>query len=476
MSDHPDSVLAVHEHIDINFDRHLEATRAMLRQRSISADGTGIEEMALMLSDWLTRLGGESQVVATPGNPVVFGRFDVGAPQTLMIYGMYDTMPVEGEQWLCDPFEGAILDLPDVGRSIVARGSENSKGPLAAFLNVLESWQAVHGTLPVNIKIVVEGEEELGSPSLPAFVRDNASELAADHGMYPYMNQTRSGKPIFRLGFKGILFLELRVRGGAWGGPVDRAAHSSTAVWFDSPTILMVHALASLFSQDQRRILIDGFYDNVAPISDDDLALLEKLADTFDAAEVLAQEGIHKFKWDLEGVELLKKYLFEPSLNIAGLISGDVGPGAKTILPHDAFAKIGFRLVPNQDPDRILRLLKEHFQRHGFSQIDVHLHDVTHWSRTPVSSVPVQAAIQATRDFGLEPEVWPTHAGSAPISLFTDDLGIPMTPMGLGHGGGAHGPNEYITVQGLQLCEKSLASFLARYVEMTAAGLNAEDG
>ncbi len=464
-SSQPD-VHAVHDHIDAHFSAHLESIRQMVRQRSISADGDGIPEMADQLARRLTGLGAQAQVYPTTGFPVVYGHIDAKAERTLMIYGMYDTMPVEGEQWMCDPFAGEIIDLPGLGPSLVARGAENSKGPLACFFNALESWRAAHGSYPVNLRFVLEGEEELGSPSLPAFIEEHAADLQADAGMYPTVMQSRSGKPIMHLGFKGILFLELYVRGGSWGGPVDRAAHSSTAVWFASPTILMVHALASLFSQDQRKILIEGFYDDVQGIPDSDRPLLEALAKTFDADESMAAHGAQAFKWDLEGLPLLEKYLYEPSLNIAGLISGDTGPGAKTILPHEAFAKIGFRFVPNQTAERILHLTKEHFVHHGFDQVEVHLHDTTHWSKTPVEAAPVKAAIQSCRDFGLEPEVWPTHAGSAPISLFTDGLKIPMTPAGLGHGGGAHGPNEYVTVEGLRLCEKSLASFLARYAAM----------
>ena len=224
----------------------------------------------------------------------------------------------------------------------------------------------------------------------------------------------------------------------------------------------MAQALASLFSPDQRQVLIDGFYDDVAPIPPEDEPLLQSLAETFRAETELEDDEVLRFKWDLGGIELLKKYLYEPSLNIAGLASGDTGPGAKTILPHVAFAKIGFRFVPNQRADRILELLREHFRRGGWP-IDVHLHDTTNWARTPVTAPAVQAAIRATRDFGLEPEVWPTQAGSSPMYLFTEVLGLPVAPMGLGHGGGAHGPNEYVTVEGLRLCEKSLASFLAHY-------------
>jgi acetylornithine deacetylase/succinyl-diaminopimelate desuccinylase-like protein len=463
MSPISNQIVAVHRHIDAHFDEHLDTTRRIIRLPSISTSGKGIAEMAAYLADSLRELGAQAEVVPTSGNPVVFGEIDAGAPKTLLAYGMYDTMPIEGESWVCDPFAAEIIDLPGLGPSLVARGAENSKGSLASLLNMLASWQAVHGMLPVNLKFVLEGEEELGSPSLPSFVQSHQDRLKADGGLFPSLCQDRSGKPIMKLGFKGILFLELYVRGGEWGGPRERAAHSSRAVWFSSPAVVMVQALASLFDSDQQTILIEGFYDDVAPIPDEDLPLLEALAQTFDAHNELESDSVSRFKWDLQGVELLKKYLYEPSLNIDGLTTGDVQAGAKTILPHEAFAKIDFRFVPEQRGENILAQLQQHFRYQGFPQVRVHLHDTTMWSRTPVGSAPVQAAIRACREFNLEPEIWPTQAGSSPAYLFTNTLGIPVAPFGLGHGGGAHGPNEYVTIDGLRSCEKSLASFLGYF-------------
>lgn len=455
-----DAIAAVHQHIDQHFGDHLETIRQIIRQRSISADGTGMRAMADMLAGHLEGLGARAEVVETAGYPVIYGEVDAGARRTLLIYGMYDTMPVEGETWRCDPFAAEILDLHGLGPSIVARGAENSKGPLAACLNMLSSWKAVHGKFPVNLKFVFDGEEELGSPSLPDFIHACRQGLQADAGLIPALIQDSRGKPVIQLGFKGILFLDLIVRGGTWGGPLERAVHSSRAVWYSSPTIVLVQALASLFSADQRRILIEGFYDDVAPIPPDDEALLASLATTFDAAEQLVSDKVGGFKWDLEGVDLLRKYLYEPSLNIDGIESGYM-QGAKTILPHEARAKIDFRLVPNQEAEKVRALLEAHFRRSGFAQVKVDLHDTTKWSRTPVTALPVQAAIRACRDFGYEPEVWPLQAGSSPMYLFTETLGIPVVPAGLGSGGGAHGPDEYATVDGLRLCEKYLASFLA---------------
>jgi acetylornithine deacetylase/succinyl-diaminopimelate desuccinylase-like protein len=452
------------ERIDQDFDDHLEITRQILRQRSVSADGIDMHAMASQLAAMLTDLGARAELVAMDGFPVVIGELDAGARSTLLTYGMYDTMPVEGETWMVDdPFAAEIVDLPGIGPSIVARGVENSKGALASWLNMLATWRRVHGSLPVNLRFVLEGEEELGSPSLPGIVARHRARLAADAGIAPALVQNRSGKPVLKLGFKGICFYELRVRGGDWGGPTERAVHSSRAVWYASPPMILSKALASLISADERTVLIDGFYDEIAPVPDEDRTSLTALAETFDPGEELEADSVLRFKWDEGGLPLLERYLYQPSLSIDGLVSGDMGSGAKTILPHEARAKLEFRFVPHQRQERLTQLLRDHFDRHGFPQVEVRLHSSTSWSRTPVTSQVVRSAIESCRWFGLEPEVWPTQAGSSPMFLFTQEMGIPVAPLGLGHGGGAHAPDEYATVEGLRLCEQSMAVFLADF-------------
>ncbi|HEU0237053.1 MAG TPA: M20/M25/M40 family metallo-hydrolase [Candidatus Limnocylindrales bacterium] len=452
---------AVVDAIDERFDDHLATIVGLLRQRSVSADGGDMDAMASLLDGMLRDLGARSQVVRTPGFPVVLAELDEGAPRTLVMYGMYDTMPVEGETWMVDdPFAGTIVDLPGIGPSIVARGAENSKGALGAWLNMLATWRSVHGRLPVNLRFVIEGEEELGSPSLPAVVERFRDRLTGDAAVYPSLLQARTGKPVVRLGFKGIAFYELAVEGGDWGGPTRRAVHSSRAVWYHSPAVTLVQALATLISADQREVLIDGFYADVAGVPYEDRPVLAALAETFDPSIELHEDDAIRFKWDELDVRLLERYLYQPSLSIDGLAAGDMGSGAKTILPHEARAKLEFRFVPNQREEDLTMRLREHFRRAGFPQVEVRLHSTTKWSKTPVSSLAARAVIASCRAFGLEPEVWPTQAGSSPMYLFTDVLGVPFVPAGLGHGGGAHAPDEYATIDGLRLCEQSLAVFL----------------
>ena len=455
--------------IDQHFDDHLDRTRALLRQPSISADGTGMEETADMLVHWIEELGGSARKVETPMHPAVVGHLDAGKPYTMLFYGMYDVQPVLGETWMVDPFGGEIVDLPEMGPCIVNRGAMNQKGPLASLFNVLHSMKDATGTLPVNVKFLIEGEEELGSRNLPEVVENCRDELKSDACFFPFLAQTQSGKVITYLGVKGILFMEFVIRGGDWGGATDRSVHGSNAVWFHSATWRLVHALSSMITPDQKHILVDGFYDDIIPPSQEDEELLEKLVETFDPRDDLVKNDVKRFKYDLTGVDLVRKYLYQPTLNIDGIISGHTAEGTKTIIPHEARAKVDVRMVPNMTPERVVRLLREHLDRHGYSDVEIHVEDAYKWSKTSVSSAPARAIMGTYRELGYEPEIWPHLAGSAPFYLFTDVLDIPVVLGGLGHGGRVHSPNEYATVAGLKDHEKSIAVFMYRLADELAA-------
>lgn len=452
-------------YLDTHFDENLERTRRLLRQPSISADGTGIPETAQMLAEWIRDLGGEATIVETPLHPVVVGQIDAGKPHTLLFYGMYDVQPVLGETWMVDPFGGEIVDLPGLGPSIVNRGAMNQKGPLGSFFNVLYAMKAATGELPVNVKFLIEGEEELGSRNLPEVVEKYKDYLQADAAFFAFLSQNQDGKVLMYLGVKGILFMEFVCRGGDWGGPTERAVHGSNAVWFANPAWRLTHALASMITPDQKHILIDGFYDDVAPPSAHDEELLERLAETIDPDDELVANDVRRFKYDLHGVDLLRKYLYQPTLNIDGLISGHTAEGTKTIIPHEARAKVDIRMVPKMDPQVTIERVRAHLKRHGYDEIEVRIEDTYKWSKSDVDDPPVRALIRTYREMGYEPEIWPHLAGSAPFYLFTDVLKIPVALGGLGHGGRVHSPNEYATVAGLKDHEASIARFIYHLVE-----------
>jgi acetylornithine deacetylase/succinyl-diaminopimelate desuccinylase-like protein len=345
----------------------------------------------------------------------------------------------------------------------------NSKGPLAGFLTSMQSVRAATGTLPVNLKFVVEGEEELGSRNLPAFVAGNRDRLVADAAFFPFYSQDRKGEVIMYLGAKGLVFLELTVRGGDWGAPRGGGVHGSNGAWLHNPAWPLVQALSSMVSPDQTRILLDGIYDDVAPPSGEDLELLDALSRSIDPASHLQQHDAARFKFDATGGELMRRFLFEPSLNIDGLVAGYHGEGSKTLLPAWARAKVDVRLVPNMDPDKVVRAIRDHLQKNDFGQVELDLKGNYSWSKSKLSDYPNSALLSAYGELGFRPQIWPLIPGSAPFYLFTRDMGIPLAVGGLGHGGYQHSANEYATVEGMRLFEKSAAIFVLRLAERLRA-------
>jgi acetylornithine deacetylase/succinyl-diaminopimelate desuccinylase-like protein len=462
--------------IDSNFREHLELARDFVRQPSISADGTGIQEMAALVGEQIERLGGNVNIVATPGHPIVYGNVDVGAPRTLLVYGMYDVQPVEGEIWIAPPFGAEVVTLEEHGECVVSRGIMNSKGPLAGFFASMQSVRAATGTLPVNLKFVVEGEEELGSRNLPAFVAVNRDRLAADAAFFPFYSQDRKGQVIMYLGAKGLVFLELTVRGGDWGAPRGAAVHGSNGAWLHNPAWVLVQALSSMLTPDQTRIRLDGIYDDVAPPSAEDVELLVALSSSIDPASHLLQHDAARFKFDAAGEELMRRFLFEPTLNIDGLVAGHHGEGSKTLLPAWARAKVDVRLVPNMDPDRVVRAIRDHLQEKGFGQVEVDLKGNYPWSKSRLSDHANSALLAVYRELGFHAQIWPLIPGSAPFYLFTRDMGIPLAVGGLGHGGHQHSANEYATLEGMRLFEKSAAMFVMRLAEqLRESGVSAAE-
>jgi len=456
----------IHQHIAEHFQNHLKKVQDYVRQPSISADGTGIKETAEMTKGFIEEMGGSAKVVPTDGWPVVYGELFAEAEKTLLIYGMYDVQPVEEEKgmWIVPPFGGKIVDMKPLGKCLVNRGATNTKAPLRAFFNACQSILKVEGKLPVNLIFVIEGEEELGSVHLPQFVRKYEKKLArADAVYFPSPSQDPKGKVIMELGVKGIIYLDLVCKGGEWGGPTTRGIHSGNAAWVDSPVWRLFWALTSMKTPDGK-IVIKDFYENVSPPSPEEEQLLRKLKKTFDEETIREELDVLRFSEGLDGIELLKRYLYSPIINVDGIVAGYVGPGTKTVLPHLAKAKVDIRLVPYMRTDEILEKFKNHLKKHGFGDIEVEVHDCYPWSQVSVKEEVVQAMTRTYRRHGFEPEIWPRIGGSAPFYLFNQPpLNLPYIMGGLGHGSRAHSPNEYITVEGIRDNEKSIATFLYEY-------------
>jgi acetylornithine deacetylase/succinyl-diaminopimelate desuccinylase-like protein len=453
----PSKTLArIHQHIDDHFPEHVERCRAFLRQPSVSASGEGVVETAALVRGFIEELGGTVEYGGAPSHPIVFGRLGAGGGRPLIVYGMYDVQPVDDRKWSFPPFGAEFMEHPRHGRCIVSRGAVNSKGVLAGVFNALRSIVQVDA-LPIDLIFTIEGEEEIGSPHFEPFIRAHRDELhgigVADFDFFEDMKHNVT----LHLGLKGIVYLELKCRGGKKGGPSE-PQHSSASAWISSPVWRLVHALSTL-TDARERITIDGFYDNVAPISRADSRLLKKLALSFNEEDFLREIKALCFKYRIGGVELLKKGLYSPIINIDGVQAGYTGKGTKTILPRVATAKVDIRFGPNMEPEEVIEKFRSHLIRHGFDDIDVTVRESYTWSKTGVEEPLVRKLIQAYRAHGREPQVWPMATWTAPYFVFSRILRMPVVAGGLGFGNRPHSPDEYMTVEGLRDFEKWVTTF-----------------
>jgi len=447
----------IHDHIDENFSLHLERCRAFLRQKSISATGEGIRETAAVVKGFIEEIGGSVRYGGSEDFPIVYGRVDAGLPKTLIVYGMYDVQPVEEAKWSSPPFGAEIRELPRLGRSVIARGAVNSKGALAGVFNALRSIQEAD-RLPVNILFVIEGEEEIGSLHLEPFIREHRDELGGIGVVDFDFSQDSTKKVTLHLGLKGIVYLDLKCRGQKTFGPSE-SVHSSLSAWIASPVWRLVHALSSIVDENEN-ITIEGFLDNAAPVSTKDLRILEDLARTFNEREFLREMRGLGFKHKAKGVELLKKGLYSPIINIDGLTAGYSGLGTKTVLPRAASAKIDIRFGPDMEPAEVIEKFKRHLIKRGFEDIEFTVRDNYTWSKTNTDEDIVDRMVSAYRRHGVEPEIWPMATWAAPYFVFSRILKLPLVSGGLGHGGRQHSPDEYMTVEGLRDFEKFVVTFL----------------
>lgn len=469
----------VFQHIDQHHGEHLERIKELIRIPSISAEDRGVMECAELLQTYYKELGcGTVEIVATDGQPVVFAEYNKDKPVTLIVYFMYDVKQVVGESWtlIRDPFDPQVVEMPPFKKCLIGRGAVNQKGPLGAFLNALESITVTGQDLPVNLKFVSDGEEEIGSPHLLDFANKYVDRLRDSDGViFPTASQNAKGIPTIHLGCKGSAPFELECSGEFWGrGPKKFAIHSSHAAIVDNPAWRLIHALSTLTDHEHPdRILVEGFYDNVLPPTKDDMDLVDQYAPRYDGESAKRVLQVDRFIGDVHGKEALKKLLFSPTMNIQGIYGGYIGPGFKTSMPHSVRVKLECRLVPNMTYMEVLEKVRRHLDTHGYSDIKIvevrggktveeaRSHE---WARTSVKSDLVQAAIQSDKKQGYDPIVWPTGAGSAPWHVFTKrPLKLPMVPIGLNHGGRAHSPDEYLVIEGNEQV-RGLAEFEKSFV------------
>jgi acetylornithine deacetylase/succinyl-diaminopimelate desuccinylase-like protein len=390
------------------------------------------------------------EIIPTSGKPGVFGILDAGAAKTVGIYFMYDVKQFDPAEWSSPPLEGRIVDKPGLGKICVGRGAVNQKGPETAFLGALHAFKAAGTKLPVNLVLVCEGEEEIGSTHFSEVVRQPKITAALKNciGVFiPEAGQDEDGGVQISLGAKGVVELELVSSGERWGRGPKHDVHSSLEAQVDSPAWHLVQALNTLIEADGHTPAVAGFFDKAKPLTPEQLKMIQVAAARRSEAMVKKQLGVEHWVHDTNWLDSLVLLESKPTINIEGLVGGYTGPGGKTILPHRAVAKIDMRLVPDMTAIGTLELLKDHLAKHGFGDLEVNMSGGYDPTQTSADSKLIHAQVATYRQLGSDPVLWPRSAGSWPGCIFTSEpLNLPAGHFGLGHGTGAHAPNEYYLI------------------------------
>jgi acetylornithine deacetylase/succinyl-diaminopimelate desuccinylase-like protein len=428
--------------INVNRERYLEELKAFLAIPSISAlpaHAGDVKRCAEWCADEMRRIGLQNvRLIQTPGNPVVYGDW-LGAPgaPTILFYGHYDVQPVDPlDLWQSPPFEATIRD-----GEIYARGSADDKGQVFMHFKAVEAHITQNGRLPLNIKFILEGEEEVGSAHLDDFIRAHKDELRADVVVISDSPMFARGIPSICYGLRGLVYFQIDLRGsntdlhsGSFGGAVA------------NPAFVLAQVLAQMKDRGGR-VRIPGFYDAVVPLQDAERQAWASLP--FNERQYKKDFGIPKLFGE-SGYTTLERTWARPTFEVNGLLSGFTGEGAKTVLPAIAMAKVSMRLVPNQDPDTIAALFEEYVRKITPKTVELkitRMHGGKPWM-TAYDNPFVQAAGRAIeRGFGQKP-VFTREGGSIPVvSTFQEELGLPSVLFGVGlPDENAHAPNEKLDV------------------------------
>jgi len=432
-------------------DEGVQRLQEWIRLPSIAAMDIGYPEGPEHMTRLLLDAGFQkAAIIETDGKPGVFATLDAGAPKTLGVYFMYDVKHFDPAEWSSPPLEAAIIDKPGLGKAVVGRGAVNQKGPQAAFLAALHAIRSAGRVLPVNLVLVAEGEEEIGSPHIGQIVNrpEVQSALAGSLGVFmPSASQDRDGLVRVSLGAKGVVEVQLIASGEKWGLGPGKDVHSSLKAMIDSPTWHLVKALNTLVSADGNTITIDN-YPQPRPLSAAEKAMIAEAASRSDEAKMKEQLSTRQWIDDLPFVEALERLESQPTVNIEGLVAGYTGPGGKTVLPHRAEAKLDLRLVPDMTAEAALAALKAHLIKHGYGDIEVIFSGGYDPTSTPASAPLIQAQVSVLKQAEIDPVMWPRNAGSYPGYIFTGSpLNLASGHHGLGHGSGAHAPDEYFVIE-----------------------------
>jgi acetylornithine deacetylase/succinyl-diaminopimelate desuccinylase-like protein len=443
-------------YIDEHGQAFVRDLQRLCRQPSISAQGVGLQECAALLVGLMQSRGIPARTESAPGGPpLVVAEVPGDSRRTLLFYGHYDVQPPDPlDEWQSDPFAADIRS-----GKLFARGAQDTKGNIMARIAAIEAWLRVRGRLPVTVKFLLEGEEEVGSPHLSAALATHPDIARADACIWESGAKDHKEVLNLYLGVKGMLYVTLEAEGAR------RDMHSATAAIVPSPVWRLVWALGSLKGPDER-VRIPGFYDDVLEPSPAEMAQLERIAAQRDDDAIRRDMGIPAFVKGLTGVPLVKQLFFAPTCNICGITAGYQGPGGKTVLPRHASAKVDFRLVPNQRPPDILAKLREHLRREAYGDIMVNAHGTEPY-KTPADAPIVDVVAEAAEEiYGTPPIVLPTMAGTGPMHTVCASRRMPAVGAGVGHArGNSHGPNENVRLTDFMQGIKHVALILQRFAE-----------
>ncbi len=462
---------AIRKAAEAGYDASVKRIQEWIALPSIAAENRDMDKGC----DYMMALAKDAgfqhvEKVPTDGHPGVFATLDVGAKRTIGIYFMYDVKQFDPAEWSSPPLEARIVDKPGFGKVIVGRGAVNQKGPEATFLAGLHAIRAAGKKPPVNIVLVCEGEEEIGSPNFRQIVT-KPNVLAAlkkcEGVVIPAGWQSPSnGGVSVNLGAKGIAELELVASGAKWGRGPKTDIHSSEKARVDSPAWRLIQALQTLVTPDGNTPAIDGYFEKVRPLTAREKELLALAAQQLNEADAKKALGVDRWIDDLPWDKTLERLASQPTVNIEGLVSGYTGPGGKTILPGRAVAKIDLRLVPDQTMEDSVAKLRAHLDKRGFQDVEVNVSGGYDPTETDENSRLIKAEIATYKRLGAPVTVYPRLAGSWPGAVFTSPpVSLPAGQFGLGHGSGAHAPNEYYVIESSNPKVEGLVGATMSYVD-----------
>ena len=428
------STSAVDAYVEKNSRRFVDELKELCAFPSISNHGAeAVKPARDWLAERLSRYTDRVETLDAGGMPALYAEVPGAGRRKLLLYQHYDVQPVDPiELWDSKPFEATEKD----GR-IIARGVADDKADVMARIHALETLKAL-GEVPVTLRFLVEGEEEIGSKTFEKIAHQHADKLGADGCLWESgASFDEANRPTLQFGCRGLVYVQLRVRF------LDFDQHSGLASIYPSAAMHLIAALASL-RDEAMNINIDGFYDGLIKPSEADRLMMSKIDPEVEQRKQLV--GFDRLVRDPKPADVIEQLLFTPTCNIAGVTIGYQGPGSKTVLPAEATAKLDFRLIPNQDPAHVADRLRKHLDSHGFEKVEIVWYDGEKPARSEPDSMVGQAMIDCVRDLHGEPILWPFMQATGPMHPVVADLGIPtVLPVGVGRPDNrVHAPNENI--------------------------------